>query len=841
MLRLTFAKPTNRAFGIREMICRRLLPSVCFLLALAAAPGGAAEPPNLLLDDWQIELVASAPDLVTPINCRFDNRGRLLVVESHTHFPPDDYDGPEADRIYLFDDSDGDGRLDRQRLFYQGGTATMGLEVLDDDSLIVARRDAVLRLRDTTGDDEVDSVETLLQLESPAVYPHNGLGGLAVLADGDLVVGQGENLGQPYELVGSDGTRQSGQGEGGNVFRFRPDGSQLRRVATGFWNPFGLHVDASERLWAVCNDPDARPPCRLLHVVPAADFGFQFRFGRAGTHPLQAWDGEQPGTLPMASGTGEAPCAVVSHGRWLWVTSWGDNRIERYTLQPNGASWQGRLEVVAQGGAMFRPVDMAVAADGSIYITDWVDRSYPVHGKGRLWRLQPKSSSAFDGRPAAPSEAEQRARRLASDPEVPLAELLTALDDDDPFIRQAGIAGLVGDGEPPGLDVADLASPRRWVGWLTALRWIELTKPQAFDGQLRTEWLDRALAQRSDEVCRAAARWAAETSQQRFLPAIRELLRRDEISDQLFRSAVASIAYLETGSAARGPRDPAVDRLLIEVAEDIQQPPRLRRLAIDMLGGDGQTPSDDQLAEWLGQPPQAAIAAAVVGLLVDRREASAELLVALASDEDLDAQVRADAVALLSRDAARHAAMLQRLAAPTVDAVVRGEARRVLRRQSDPPGTKRPKASDIDGWMRLVGQGGDPRAGWRVFVRTTCVNCHSYGGRGAAVGPDLATLASQGDRRKIVESILQPSKEVGPLYVAWQILTDDGRALTGLKLDEGSGRIAKFIGADGDRFDVPLQQIVSQQPTGRSIMPNDLDQTMSVSELRDLVALLADE
>jgi putative membrane-bound dehydrogenase-like protein len=342
---------------------------------------------------WQIELVASEPELVTPVGCCFDHAGRLLVVECHTHFPPDDYDGPKHDHIYLFDDSDGNGVIDRQRLFYEGGTATMGLASLADGWIAVATRSEVVRIRDSDGDDRADQREVMLTLETAGTYPHNGLTGLALRPDGLLYVGQGENLGEPYELIAADGTKQIGGGEGGNIFRCRVDGSKLERVATGFWNPFGLYFDPTDRLWTVGNDPDAMPPCRLLHVIPGADFGFQFRFGRAGTHPLQSWNGEFPGTLPMAAGTGEAPCAVVGHGDKLWVTSWGDNRIERYKLQPSGASWTSKTEVVVQGDASFRPVGMAVAADGSMYVTDWTDRSYPVHGKGRLWRLSRKTDA----------------------------------------------------------------------------------------------------------------------------------------------------------------------------------------------------------------------------------------------------------------------------------------------------------------------------------------------------------------------------------------------------------------------------------------------------------------
>ena len=121
-------------------------------------------------------------------------------------------------------------------------------------------------------------------------------------------------------------------------------------MATGFWNPFHLCFDAFDRLFAVDNDPDSRPPCRLMHIVPDGDYGYRFRNGRKGVHPFTAWNGELPGTLPMTAGTGEAPSGMLAYesdhaagrvsGRRCLVTSWGDHRIDRFRLEPHGASFR---------------------------------------------------------------------------------------------------------------------------------------------------------------------------------------------------------------------------------------------------------------------------------------------------------------------------------------------------------------------------------------------------------------------------------------------------------------------------------------------------------------------
>ena len=155
-------------------------------------------------------------------------------------------------------------------------------------------------------------------------------------------------------------------------------------------------------MFAVDNDPDSLPPCRLLHVVPGGDYGYKYRNGRKGTHPFTAWNGEVPGTLPMVTGVGEAPAGVIVCGNTatrfpdklpadyrgdLLVTSWGDHRIERYQLKPRGASFSAERINVVVGDENFRPVDLVVGGDGAVYFTDWVDKSYNLHKKGRIWRL----------------------------------------------------------------------------------------------------------------------------------------------------------------------------------------------------------------------------------------------------------------------------------------------------------------------------------------------------------------------------------------------------------------------------------------------------------------------
>jgi putative membrane-bound dehydrogenase-like protein len=425
----------------------------------AADDAPRAHDPRLL-----VERYAAAPDIVHPIGLAFDSRGRLLVIESHTHFPPRDYQGLEHDRVRLLEDTDGDGKADRFTTFFEGTQRTMDIAVHPGGAVYLATRNEILRLRDTDGDGTAEEKQRIAFLETAGDYPHNGLSGLAFDSRGNLFFGLGENLGASYKLIGADGTTLTGEGEGGNIYWCTADGEKLRRLATGFWNPFGICTDIFGRIFAVDNDPDAMPPCRLLHVVEGGDYGYQFRYGRSGRHPFQAWNGQLPGTLPMAAGTGEAPCEVLSYESDglppeylgdLLVTAWADHRIERYVVRPQGASVTAERKPFVQGGQDFRPGGLAVAPDGSLFVSDWVLSNYQLHGRGAVWHIRLRNLGPRV-RPADPRRAfssrhrplrEAAARQLLEQGEAGRQFLREQLGRADDRVRAAALTALIDAGD----------------------------------------------------------------------------------------------------------------------------------------------------------------------------------------------------------------------------------------------------------------------------------------------------------------------------------------------------------------------------------------------------------
>jgi putative membrane-bound dehydrogenase-like protein len=374
----------------------RLILALFGIILSATFAIGQQEIPKIADQRLVVELFAAAPYIVHPISCDFDHKGRLLVIESHTHFAPKDYKGPKFDRIRAFDVKTG-----KATTFFEGIRHTMDLAVHPDGSVYLATRNEILRLRDTKGTGVADEKTRIVFLDTKGDYPHNGLSGLCFDSKGDLYFGMGENLGAAYKLIGADGKTFSGEGDGGHIFHCTADGKKLRRIATGFWNPFGVCRDIYGRVFAVDNDPDQSPPCRMVHVVEGGDYGFQFRYGRSGKHPFQSWHGTLPGTLPMMTGVGEAPCEILSYESdglpkeyrgQLLVTSWADHRVERYAVKPHGASFKADRLPFVQGGNNFRPVGLCTAPDGSLFVTDWVLPNYELHGKGAIWHIRWKDA-----------------------------------------------------------------------------------------------------------------------------------------------------------------------------------------------------------------------------------------------------------------------------------------------------------------------------------------------------------------------------------------------------------------------------------------------------------------
>lgn len=762
---------------------------LCLLTGPSVSYPTAGDEPEVRVKGHRLSLLAREPDIATPVGMAALANGDLLVLESHTHQRDKDYSGPESDRVRRFADSDGDGVPDRWvDDFASGYRHALNVAARPDGAVYLVTRRDVRLLSDRDGDGKAELDEVIVRLESDVDYPHNALGGIW-LSGNQLYLGMGENFGGRYALIGSDGSSFSDEGGCGRVFVCQPDGSKLRKYASGFWNPFGLCA-ASGRVYCIDNDPDASPPCRLLEVQAGDDFGYRYEYHRAGLHPLQAWDGELPGTKGMVSGVGEAPTGIVAHRGWLWVTSWGEHRIERYRLRLVDGVVKADREVVVQGLSDFRPTGIAVGLDGALYFGDWVSRSYPVHGKGRLWRLELPESESIEPLPAA-RQRSLRARLLGPDGSAlnPYGELRVAREEE----------------------------------------------------RLSVDLLRRALESEDAALRLCAVRYAADMRADDLGDDVRRLIQPTISDPREYMALVAALEWLDPEQRSAT----STGELMARHLADEGLSSVLQAIALRNTPPDHDVLRGDFLTELLRSEHSVLRAEAVWTLALQSSDGRFERLAGLATDPREAPEIRAIAVSGLALDVERRRTALESLVEDPEPSVAR-EASRILRLAglSKPMAEERPASNDLNAWIELLEHGGDVDSGRRLFLTTTgpnCAACHRHSGRGAAVGPDLTRVGNQQSRARIVTSILRPSAEIAPRYEPWVLTTSDGALHTGFLLPQsGDNGQETYMGTNGHRFTLRADEVEDRYVSDLSIMPDGFENALTVDDLRDLVAFLAE-
>src|SRR5262245_6590276 len=136
---------------------------------------------------------------------------------------------------------------------------------------------------------------------------------------------------------------------------------------------------------------------------------------------------------------------------------------------------------------------------------------------------------------------------------------------------------------------------------------------------------------------------------------------------------------------------------------------------------------------------------------------------------------------------------------------------------------------------------GDAKLGKALFMdqkgKAQCARCHSVGGEGGRIGPALDRLASRRAPEYIMESIVQPSKDIDPQFEAVQVVTLAGQQIIGLRVNETNFSIQ--LREETGRFHSFLKRdLESVTVMKKSLMPENLPEQLTVKELHDLFAYL---
>ncbi len=141
---------------------------------------------------------------------------------------------------------------------------------------------------------------------------------------------------------------------------------------------------------------------------------------------------------------------------------------------------------------------------------------------------------------------------------------------------------------------------------------------------------------------------------------------------------------------------------------------------------------------------------------------------------------------------------------------------------------------------RRNGQNRDIDNGREVFTAAQCYKCHQFNGNGGIVGPDLTGLFRRYSPEYLLETLIDPDKEISSQYQATVFEMEDGRIVV--------GRVANLNGNDylvqtdmispGELTVVNRDRIEDLRPSTKSPMPDDLLNTFSEADILDLMAFL---
>ena len=137
--------------------------------------------------------------------------------------------------------------------------------------------------------------------------------------------------------------------------------------------------------------------------------------------------------------------------------------------------------------------------------------------------------------------------------------------------------------------------------------------------------------------------------------------------------------------------------------------------------------------------------------------------------------------------------------------------------------------------------------GRKMFGVGSCYACHRFHGEGGAAGPDLTSVYGKFSPHDLLESIIEPGKEISDQYGAsiFNLRSGDrvvGRIMNLKRRKDGKEgdvyRITTDMMRPNETKAIRAEEIVSIEPSGVSLMPSGLLSTMTDTDILDLLAYL---
>ncbi|NND97100.1 MAG: c-type cytochrome [Pirellulaceae bacterium] len=771
--------------------------------------------------DFAIQLVRSATDDESSwVSLAFDPQGRVIIAK-------------ETQGILRMTLAGDGSTVTKTETINDTLKECRGLLFVGEELFANANNSKGLYRLRPDGTDGFSEPELIFASEGGVGHGRNDL---ALGPDGRIYSIHGDSVRLPKGAVDYTSpfrlARQGKQTSEGHLLRIDPSDGRVEILAAGLRNPFGIDFNGDGEIFTY--DADAEydmgspwyRPTRVSHLVTGGDYGWR---GVTKSWPSYYPDHADNARPNLDIGKG-SPTAVKFGTRShfpppyrnaLFILDWTYGRIIAVHALPRGASYLMTAETFLKGRPL-NVVDLDFSPEGSMYLVTGGRKTrsalYRVRyiGERRVEPYQPTLQQS-DRQKFAKSSRTLRKHlesELIQPPSIAATELAWRnVNDSDPWIRHAAINLL----------------ERQDTDWMQ-IAFAE-TDPEIVVPTMLV--IARSLSSKDD--AETAARLIEKLNQ---LP-LQTATRSDKLSalQSYFLASQTDLltpAICDSAATRLGDLYPdesyKVNRLLSELLV-LWEHPTVIAETMALLAAATDPTERMQYLYVLRNVSK--------GWTDDLRR---DYFTALASNHDFVggegmksflAKIREDATATLSPDQRK---ALGRLIEPSesMETIVQPTQRQFVRRWTVDELV--PRDGEMDRNRDLI-------RGQKLFIESTCVNCHRFAGRGTFVGPDLTSIGQRFGTRDLLTSIVEPSAVIAQKYQSLQVVLTDGKSFVGQVALGGDYRSERLrLAVDPHQpfktLEIDKSEIQSQRLSPVSWMPEGLLDRYKRAEILDLIAFL---